>query len=133
LVLGIIARISGCADQRDISREDQIDHGKELVAELWDGPAEFRIISTVAKGERLDRPELEQLEAELKKCELDLLVMEDLGRLVRGPEAARLLGVAVDHGTRAIAINDYLDTADPTWEQDALRACSEHVGHNAHT
>jgi hypothetical protein len=133
LIVGIVARISGCADQRDVSREDQIDHAKEVVAELWDGPVEYRIIATVAKGEALDRPELELLEAELRKGELDLLIMEDLGRLVRGGEALRLLGVAVDHGTRAIAINDYLDTADPHWEQGALQAAIEHVGHNAHT
>ena len=35
--------------------------------------------------------------------ELDLLVVEDVGRLVRGVEAVRIWGIAVDHGTRCIA------------------------------
>lgn len=57
----------------------------------------------------------------------------DVGWLVRGAEAVRLWGIAVDHGTRCIAPNDCLDTADETWEKDLLEACAEHVGHNAHT
>lgn len=52
---------------------------------------------------------------------------------MRGGEAVRLLGVAVDHGTRVICPNDGIDTAEPTWEQDALEACASHVAHNAHT
>lgn len=133
LVVGIVARISGCADQKELSLEDQVDHAKQLVGEMYDGPVEFRIIATKGKGERLDRPELEQIEAELRKGELDLLVMEDLGRLVRGAEAVRLFGIAVDHGTRAMSPNDPVDTIEPTWEEDALAACRDHVAHNAHT
>lgn len=64
---------------------------------------------------------------------LDLLVMEDLGRLVRGTEAVRLCGIAVDHGTRVIAPNDCIDTAEESWEEDVISACRDHVGHNAHT
>src|SRR5581483_7359717 len=63
----------------------------------------------------------------------DLLVVEDLGRMVRGWEAVRLCGVAVDHGTRVIAPNDCIDTLEASWEEDALSACRDHVGHNAHT
>jgi len=59
--------------------------------------------------------------------------MEDVGRLVRGAEAVRLWGIAVDHGTRCIAPNDCLDTADETWEEELIAACRDHVGHNAHT
>ena len=69
----------------------------------------------------------------MRKSEADLCVMEDLGRVVRGAEAVRLLGVGVDHGTRCISPNDCVDTIEPTWEEDALSACRDHVGHNAHT
>ncbi len=133
LIMGIVARISGCASQKEASLEDQVDHAKEEVAELYEGPIEYRIISTKGKGEQLDRPELAEIEAMLRTRELDLLVMEDVGRLVRGPEAARLWGIAVDHGTRCIAPNDCCDTADDNWEEDLLEACAAHVGHNAHT
>lgn len=133
LVVGIVARISGCANQKELSLHDQVDHAKAIVASIYDGPVEFRVIATKGKGERLDRPELDEIRQELLKGELDLLLMEDLGRLVRGGEAVRLFGVAVDHGTRAISPNDRVDTINPTWEEDALAACRDHVAHNAHT
>lgn len=133
LVVGVIARISGGPNQKELSLDDQVDHAKQEIAELYTGEVENRVIATTGKGERLDRPELAVVERMLRSRELDLLVCEDIGRLVRGAEAARLCGVAVDHGVRVIAPNDCVDTADPSWEADVLDACKEHVGHNAHT
>jgi hypothetical protein len=46
LVVGIVARISGCAKQKEVSLEDQVDHAKEEVAELYQGPIEYQIIAT---------------------------------------------------------------------------------------
>src|SRR5262245_32068737 len=98
LMAGLGARISGCAKQREMSLEDQTDHNKEVVTDLFDGLVKYLIIATKGKGEQLDRPELTQVEAEFRKGYLDVFVWEDLGRLVRGVEAVRLLGIAVDHG-----------------------------------
>src|SRR5689334_12762545 len=98
LVVAIVARISGCAKQKEVSLDDQVDHAKEAVAELYDGPVDYRTIATKGKGERLDRPELAEVEAMIRSRELDLLVAEDLGRIVRGAEAHWLCGLAVDHG-----------------------------------
>ena len=92
LVVGIVARISGCASQKDLSLDDQVDHGKEEIAELYSGPTEYRVIATTGKGEALDRPELAEIERMIRSDELDVLVMEDAGRLVRGIEAVRLWG-----------------------------------------
>jgi len=133
LIVGIVARISGCASQKELSLEDQVDHGKEEVAELYSGPIEYRVIATKGKGERLDRPELAEVEQMIRSREIDLLVMEDVGRLIRGTAAVTLWGIAVDHGTRCIAPNDCIDTVDETWEEELIAACRDHVGHNAHT
>jgi hypothetical protein len=133
LVVGIVARISGCSNQKEASLDDQIDHANQVVAEMYQGPLENRVIATKGKGERLDRPELKEIEEMLRSRELDLLVVEDIGRIVRGAEAARLLGIAVDQGTRVVAPNDCIDTADDSWEEDVISACRDHVGHNAHT
>lgn len=133
LVVGIMARISGCQNQKELSLEDQIDHAKQVVVELHDGPVEYRTIATKGKGERLDRPELSELMTMLRPRELDLLIAEDIGRVVRGGEAVRLCGIAVDHGMRVIAPNDCIDTAEDSWEEDVLSACRDHVGHNSHT
>jgi site-specific DNA recombinase len=133
LEVGIVARISGCQNQKEVSLEDQVDHGKEVMAELYSGPVNYRVVATKGKGERLDRPELAEIEAMLRSGELDFLIMEDIGRLVRGAEAHRLCGIAVDHGVRVLSPNDGVDTDEDTWEEDVLDACKEHVGHNAHT
>ncbi len=114
LVVGITARISGCANQKEMSLDDQVDHAKEVVADYDERQVEYRIIDTKGKGERLDRPELAEVEEAFRSGELDLAVQEDVGRLVRGADAVRLWGLAVDHGTRCIAPNDCCDTADDT-------------------
>jgi hypothetical protein len=133
LIVAIVCRISGCAKQKELSLEDQEDNGKQLIAELYSGPAEFRVIATKGKGENLERPELEQIEAAYRSRRFDVFIFDDLSRLIRGGEASRLLGVGVDNCTRSICINDGIDTAEPTWEQDALIACGENVGHNQRT
>jgi hypothetical protein len=132
LVVGIVARISGCQNQKELSLEDQEDHAKQVVAEHYQGPVAYRVIATKGKGERLDRPELAEVEGLLRSRDLDLLVVEDIGRMVRGTEAVRLCGIAVDHGTRVLAPNDCIDTAEDCWEEDVISACRDHVGHNAH-
>ncbi|MDB5355011.1 MAG: hypothetical protein JWN24_1464 [Phycisphaerales bacterium] len=132
LVVVIVARISGCANQVGLSLDDQIDHAKQLVAEMFTGPVDYRILRTTGKGEALDRPELAELEAILRTREADLMIAEDLGRVVRGTAAVELCGIAVDHGTRVLAPNDFIDTAEP-WEEDVISACRDHVGHNSHT
>jgi hypothetical protein len=133
LVVGVVARISGCQNQKELSLDDQVDHAKQEVAALYQGPVQYRVIATRGKGERLDRPELAEIEALLRTRDLDLLVVEDIGRMVRGTEAARLCGIAVDHGVRVLAPNDCIDTAEDSWEEDVISACRDHVGHNAHT
>lgn len=133
-VVGSIARISGCSKQKEVSNEDQIDHGKEAVDHICEGPMDYRILAaTKGKGERLDRPELEVIEKAILSKEYDIIVTEDLGRIIRGVDAARLCGLAVDCGTRVLALNDGIDTANDTWEQDVIDACASHVGHNVHT
>ena len=42
----IVARISGCQNQKELSLEDQVDHAKQEVAELYEGPCEFHVIAT---------------------------------------------------------------------------------------
>jgi hypothetical protein len=133
LSVGIVARISGCQDQKDISLEDQEAHGRQVIEDIYQGPVEYRVIATRGKGERLDRPELAETEAMLRTRELDFLVAEDIGRIIRGGAAVRLCGIAVDHGTRVLAPNDGIDTDESNWEEDVLSACRDHVGHNAHT
>ena len=74
-----------------------------------------------------------EVEAALRSRKLDLLVTDDLGRIIRGAAAVPLLGIGKDNGVRTISINDNIDTSNSGWEQAATAACGEHVGHNANT
>ncbi|ADB18374.1 hypothetical protein Psta_3719 [Pirellula staleyi DSM 6068] len=133
LVEVIVARISGCKNQTELSLQDQVDHGKAVARELYSGTIEFRIVDTKGKGERLDRPELCEIEELIRSGKVDLLIFEDVGRLVRGTDAFRLCGIAVNHGVRVISPNDFLDTAEEDWEKYLFDACKEHMQHNSHT
>ncbi len=128
-MVAIVCRISGCTKQKEVSLDDQEDNGREKVAEVYPGPVHFDVISTKGKGENLERPELERIQAAYRSRKYDLIVYDDLSRLIRGGEAAKLLGIGIDKGTRSICINDGIDTNDETWEEDALNACSENVAH----
>lgn len=77
LVVGVVARISGGPNQKELSLHDQVDHAKQAVAEMYEGTLEYRIVSTTGKGERFDRPELARVEQMLRRRELDLLIAED--------------------------------------------------------
>lgn len=133
LAVGIVARISGCPNQKELSIDDQIAHGKAVASEAFQGPKDYRIFRSIGKGERLDREELDEVIEALERNELDLLIIEDIGRLVRGTRAVDIIGIAVDHGTRVLAPNDAIDSWDPNWEEAAIAAARDHVGHNTHT
>ena len=80
LVTGIVARISGCAKQKEASLEDQVDHGKEEVVELIEGRS-ILLIETKARA-RTGPPRVGRDRGDARTRELDLLVQEDVGRLI---------------------------------------------------
>ena len=76
LVVGVVARISGCANQKELSLEDQIDHARQVVGDLYDGPVEYRPIAT--KGNRVIKPlELDFVAATRKWVAARVDVMRD--------------------------------------------------------
>jgi len=133
LMVLAVNRISGEPRQTEDSIEDQQDHARDIVEDEYQGPTEYRFINRTVTGERLDRPELKEIEELLRTRTFDLLVCEDMGRLVRGTAAKDLSGIAKDHGTRAPAPHDGVATNDDNWEAAAIEACRDHVAHNGHT
>jgi hypothetical protein len=49
---------------------------------------------------------------QLRWRELDLMICEEVGRVVREHDAARLFGIAVDHGTRVVSPIDCIVSND---------------------
>ncbi|MDP6720723.1 MAG: recombinase family protein, partial [Pirellulaceae bacterium] len=130
-VIGI-ERIS--TDRQDAaSLEDQKALLETFVRDRYDVAVEFVHIATRGSGEWLDRDELIELREFVTTRNFDLVVAEDLGRIMRDLEALMICGHCIDHGTRLIAINDYLDTARPDWEDSAIFAAWRHKKYNHDT
>lgn len=130
-VLGI-ARIS--TDHQDaLSLDDQ-----EALVRCWlernaPGPFDLQMIKGRGSGELLDRKELLDAMDAVETGRYDLVLTEDLGRIVRRAQAITFLELCEDHDTRVVALNDTLDTAQPDWRLKAGFAAMRHEMYNADT
>ena len=59
-----------------------------------------------------EREEYLQLIEMVESGEYDLVLTEDLGRIVRRIHAHLFCELCADHGTRLIALNDHVDTSE---------------------
>jgi len=131
-----VHRIS--TEHQDIrSLDDQEQRCREWVRDNLEAPsgfpAEIESIKSQGSGERLDRVELADIQDALESGEYDLVVAEDLGRICRRNAAIALCEIGEDSGTRVVAINDSLDTADEGWRLHAMFASFRHEQYNADT
>ena len=95
---------------------DQQDIQRRWLAAHTDLPLHIEVIAGSGSGELLDREEYERLLELIESEEYDLVLTEDLGRIVRRVHALLVCEHCEDHGTRLIAINNHnVDTAKPGW------------------
>ncbi len=127
-----VARIS-TEKQDELSLEDQAGLHKHFVQENYSGKADFEIVATCASGEHLDRQETQLIKDHIATRKFDLVLMEDLGRLLRDVDAVKLCGFSRDYETRLIAINDHVDTAQDNWQDMAMFAAWRHCKYNEDT
>ena len=130
-VLGI-ARIS-TEHQDKLSLEDQEALYRQWLDEHTDLPYDLKMIAGQGSGECLDRTEARQAQAELETGGYDLVIAEDLGRIFRRIQAFSFCEEAEDQGTRLIALNDNVDTANDGWRMSACFAAIRHEMYNADT
>jgi hypothetical protein len=128
----VIARIS-TVHQDERSLADQIALCEKYVRDRYAGPVEFRVIQSRGSGEYLAGAELAQAEALIQSGEIDLVVVEDLGRICRRLHATLVCEMCEDAGTRLIAINDSLDTGREDWRMNALFASFKYESYNIET
>jgi DNA invertase Pin-like site-specific DNA recombinase len=131
-VLGI-ARISGGPGQTEKSNEDQEALYAEWIRNRTDLPFTLTVIAGEGSGEWLDREEIEQARKQLETGQYDLVIAEDLGRIMRRMHAFLFCEFCEDIGTRLVAINDNVDTADAHWRLNAFFATLRHELYNADT
>jgi len=120
-VLGI-ARISGRPGQTELSLTDQEALYRSWLNEQSDVTFTLIMVAGRGSGECLDRAEAEKAQAELESGQYDLVIAEDLGRIFRRVHAYLFCETAEDVGTRVIALNDHVDTAQDGWRLNAFFA-----------
>ncbi len=123
-ILGI-CRIS--TEHQDAkSLDDQEALIRRYVADHYDGPTRWEIISSRGSGQHLDSEELALVADRIASGTIDLVVAEDLGRLCRRVEAYAICEDAQDSDTRLIAINDHVDTGREDRHLGALFSVFRH-------
>jgi DNA invertase Pin-like site-specific DNA recombinase len=111
----------GKQDMRSL--DDQQDIQRRWLEQHTDLPVEVEVIAGSGSGEILDRAEFLRLLDLIRSGKYDLVLTEDLGRIVRRVHAFYVCELCEDHGVRLIAINNHgVDTAQPGWREAAFFA-----------
>lgn len=85
-------------------------------------------------GELRSRPGIDEVRAGIDNCRWDLILVEESSRFYRDDVACvDLVRLAVDRGIRVIFVNDFVDTADPDWEERLKEAAEHHSRSNRFT
>jgi DNA invertase Pin-like site-specific DNA recombinase len=124
-VIGV-GRISK-KSQDELSLGDQkAYYSKWLDREYGAGNYRLTVIATQGSGQILDRDEFIELCDMVASGKYDLVIAEDIGRIVRRIHAVIFCEEAEDTATRVVGINDPVDTAVAGWEQNAIFASFKH-------
>lgn len=94
---------------------------------------EVTVVAGRGSGENLERDDYQRACAEIETGKYDLVVVEDLGRICRRIHALIFCEECEDRGTRLIAINDGIDTAEEGWRMSSFFAAIKHEVSNADT
>jgi len=130
-VLGI-ARIS-TEHQNALSLDDQEALYRHWLPQHTALPFNLHMIAGRGSGESLNRREALDADAEVETGTYDLVIAEDLGRIFRRIHAQLFCELCEDQGTRLIALNDHVDTAQDNWRVLAGFASMRHEMYNADT
>ena len=84
-------------------------------------PLDVTVVAGNGKGEYLEREEYQHLLELIRSRRYDLVLTEDLGRIVRRTHAFNVCELCEDHDVRLISINNHgVDTAQPGWRDAAF-------------
>lgn len=133
-VLRVVAvcRIS-TVHQDERSLEDQEALYREWISKHRDGPVEIEVLASQGSGESLVRDDYIRLIELVESRRFDLVLSEDLGRIARRAHAHLFCETCEDYGTRCIALNDFVDTAQEGWSQNSYFAVMRHEAYNRDT
>lgn len=131
----IVARVSdprpGKQDERSV--QDQEDRIRSWLSDQIPGCSNVEVFASSGRGEWLDRAEFLDLSEKVESGRYDMVVTEDLGRIIRRMQAHMFAEECVDHGVRLIALNDHVDTAEPGWQDRSIFSAWHHERSNRDT
>jgi hypothetical protein len=102
----------GPGKQDERSNDDQEAMLRARLKDYLDGEVSITVVAGAGSGKWLEREEYLQLIEIVETEEYDLVFTEGLGRIVRRLHAHLFCELCVDHGTRLIALNEHVDTAE---------------------
>ncbi|QDS97186.1 recombinase family protein [Adhaeretor mobilis] len=117
--------IRSLGDQEQLLRQWLEEHYKE--------PTEITVFADSGSGERLDRQETIDAHSAIETGRFDLVLAEDLGRIMRRTQALDFCENAEDYSTRVISLNDSDDSGREGWRMSAFFAAMRHELYKADT
>lgn len=106
---------------------------RQWLSAHYDGKHDVQVIAGSGSGEIRDRPEFLKLQRIVTTNAVDLILCEDVGRVLRSVQVTDFIGLCIDHQTRLISINDSIDTAERSWFSHAIMASFHHEISNRDT
>ena len=130
-----VCRVSdpGPGKQDERSLDDQEAMYRKWMKDHVKAPYEVTVIAGSGSGEYLEREEYQQLIELVVTRAIDLVLTEDLGRIIRRIHAHLFCELCVDCGTRLVAIIDHVDTAERGWQDRSIFSAWHHERSNRDT
>lgn len=123
----------GPGKQDIMSLADQEAQYRRWLSEHTALPTEITVVAGSGSGEWLEREEYLHLIELVESDQFDLVLTEDLGRIVRRIHAHLFCELCVDQRTRCVALNDDVDTCVPGWQDRSIFSAWHHERSNRDT
>lgn len=123
----------GPGKQDERSNDDQEAMLRARLKDYYVGDALITVIAGSGSGEFLERAEYLRLIQLVETGEYDLVLTEDLGRIIRRIHAHLFCETCVEFETRLIALNDHVDTWEDGWQDRSIFSAWHHERSNRDT
>lgn len=126
------------SDPREGKQDERSNQDQRVKLETWLNaelgvPFEITVVEGQGRGEYLERSDFLELTRHVETKRFDLLITEDLGRILRRIHAHIFVEACLEFETRVITLNDHIDTAIPGWEDRSIFSSWHHERSNRDT
>ncbi len=126
------------SDPREGKQDERSNQDQRVKLEAWlkaelGVPFEITSVEGQGRGEYLERSDFLELTRLVESRRFDLLITEDIGRIMRRMHAHIFVETCLEFETRVITLNDHIDTAVPGWEDRSIFSSWHHERSNRDT